>query len=536
MAPIARLTPPRVATIARMSDLAGGGTENGKPTHLISTTALFWALGFTLFLYGSRRSAGSEFFFDEAWRVDIIRSSNPFSSMRGVNAPIPPLWPWILHISSAVLGDGPGTLRVQGTALAALCPAFAGQLMRVLPLPRNATPRASWAGGLFLGSIGTIGTATLLNGTLVPQYFNDYAFQGALVLVLVILVYFADRGWMSVYVVLPVTFLVTVGSIAGLFVLPAVLLWALLSPLRLYRRLLAPWFGLMGVTAALLHVGLYRHQVDSGLTGFWSAHVLHGSSQTITGALLTLVRTAGSIVVPYFATDRSWIPFGTGLLLGAGFGFVAIRRTWPWLGRIGVSAWIVAAMASVGVSWPVTAVRVNVPFLVLWFVAALIGLRWLVYRLTSRGADAILVAAVLPMTAISFGHTFWDPSSAFAKGINSDMQIIRDSTATRVVVVGYHFMSAPYLHDGLINRRSDADRYRFIQDTLAEPLTDRDLMVLVEQERLDVGDEVWCVIPFEVGEETMELACALDEPEFEMLASVVGAHSRIIGFRVPSSG
>ena len=529
------------------SERAPVQTSTAPPRpHLLVSSLVLWGIGFVAMLVYSRQLLHTDFFFDEAWRSDIIRSSHPFATMRTIDTPIPPLWPWILHASSAIVGGRFFGLRLQGAALAALCPALIGQLVRVLDAPRQTgqvpTRGPQWARGLTRAVLATVFAAACLDGSSVATYFNDYAFQGALALAMVLVLFGIDQGWWRAWWAVPAVLAVAVGTLSGLFLLPAAAVWALRPARRQHARVVLPALAASGAVASALYLSLYRGRVDDALTSFWADDILRHGTRSVAGTFVHLVRTAGGFLYP--TTDQTWtIPLGL-LLLGLGaYGFAQLRQRWPWLGRMGASAWVIAAAASVVASWPVTTVRVNMPFLVLWITAAFIGVAHLFDRAVAAAPGrvtparvTIALAAVVALFSLSSLPDQYPRTGLFAKGLDGDLQIIRASSAPHILVFGYHWMSFPYIHDGLINRHGDGGRYRTVQDSLADPLVERDVVALAEQQHRRPGDEVWCVIPIGVDGDVAERACPFDRDGYTPITTQQGRRSIIIGYRVTAAG
>jgi len=389
--------------------------------------------------------------------------------------------------------------------------------------------------------LATVFAAACLDGSSVATYFNDYAFQGAVALAMVLVLFGIDQRWWRAWWAVPAVLAVAVGTLSGLFLLPAVALWALRPSRRQHVRVLLPALVVSGAIALALYLSLYRGRVDAALTSFWADDILRHGTRSVVGTFVHLVRTAGGFLYP--TTDQAWtIPLGL-VLLGLGaYGFAQLRRSWPWLGRMGASAWAIAAVASVVASWPVTTVRVNMPFLVLWITAAFIGFAHLFDRVadatphgTPARATAALTAAVALFSVSSLPDQY-PRTGLFAKGLDGDLQIIRASTAPHILVLGYHWMSFPYIHDGLINRHDDGDRYHTIQDSLSDPLVDRDVVALAAQEHLQPGDELWCVIPIGVDGDVADRACPFDREGYTPITTQQGRRSIIIGYRVTAAG
>jgi hypothetical protein len=184
------------------------------------------------------------------------------------------------------------------------------------------------------------------------------------------------------------------------------------------------------------------------------------------------------------------------------------------------------------VSWSATAVRVNLPFVWLWFFAAIVGIGVVILRVTPRIG---LPAAALAATVISLvvrTIAYKPGTGAFARGLNRDLDPIRNSSASRIAVVGFHFMLAPYLHDGLVNNAADRTRYQFIQENYEETAIYDNLPSKIAALNLPAGAEVWCIVPYDIGPDASTKACLLDPTKFTIFFNEREARAVLNGARV----
>ena len=137
----------------------------------------------------------------------------------------------------------------------------------------------------------------------------------------------------------------------------------------------------------------------------------------------------------------------------------------------------------------------------------------------------------LVLVAINVVETPDSSAQAFARGLDDDLSAIRDSRAPQIVVVAYHFMSKPYIHDGLMNGESGGSRYRFIQEVIGDPLVYSGLSSAIDEMNLIDGAEVWCIIPYEIGPDSTEQACVLDRSEFKEFYNERLDRAIVIGLR-----
>ncbi|MCE9623061.1 MAG: hypothetical protein K8R99_12020 [Actinomycetia bacterium] len=515
--------------------------HESRPSRVVETTLAFWALSFVLLLLFAWSDLHREFYFDEAWRADIIRSAHPLAelnAMRGIAAPIPPLWLGILHVASAVVPGGFSSLRIQSLLLASLFPALAGQIVRTIGAGHRALVDRRH-GAFILGAIAAVAASASLDSFGIVFYLNDYPFQAALVSAFVLAWFYVERGWMALVWMSPFLVLMAFGTIAGLFILPAYAIWLFRS--SAHRKSLAGWLPLLGagLVAGFLYLATYRGQSSAGLEAYWAGHILRPGDVPIVDTFRVLLRTCGSMAFPGPIVARLDEVSGLIFLCLAVVGFRDLNRSWPWIVRSALIAWAIAVVASLAVKWPVTAVRVNLPFLSLWIVAGFIGLQRVIaicVRGRPRLALAVLVVPVLALVVLNAAEEPDSSAQAFARGLDGDLSVIRDSRAPQVVVVAYHFMSKPYIRGGLMNDDSGGSRYRLIQEAVGDPLVYSGLAAAIDELNLIDEAEVWCVIPYEIGPDATEQACVLDRDEFEEFYNERLDRAQLIGLRKVSSG
>jgi hypothetical protein len=188
----------------------GSTAPSSRPDHLIVTTLAFWAIAFALLVVFSRTAIRQEFFFDEAWRADVIRSSNPLDRLKAFKTPLPPLWPMLLHFTGHVIRGRFTALRLQATALAAFLPAVLGQLSRLASAslwPAVRQRRADAA-----GLVATIACCGFVGSVGLGAYLNDYVFQAALTGAMVLAWLGIDREWWKPIWSVPIMLAMAVGT------------------------------------------------------------------------------------------------------------------------------------------------------------------------------------------------------------------------------------------------------------------------------------------------------------------------------------
>jgi hypothetical protein len=249
----------------------------------------------------------------------------------------------------------------------------------------------------------------------------------------------------------------------------------------------------------------------------------------VAGTVGELVRTCGNYVVPVIHSPSVRFAVGGAVLAVCTAGLRLARAAWRPFTLLAVSAWAWAAIASMAVSWPVTAERVNVPFFQLWLLAAVLAVVRACELLPRRAAIAAVAALVTALALVNLP----DPLNhhAWAIGLDRQLQPVRASGAPRVVVLGYHWLVYPYLHDGLVNRRADGGRYVIVAEHRDGEFRGIDAATLLAPFDLRAGDEVWCVVAEGVLPEEAQNACVLDPARYNLVAREAGERGILIGYR-----
>jgi hypothetical protein len=511
-----------------------------RPRHVLATTALYWAVGFVAMVAFSKATLRQEFFFDEAWRADVARSADIIGRMRDFKTPLPPLWAFVLNFTSRLMPGRFTSLRLQGLALAALLPALAGQLARVAQRSASRTKatdnsRTSRYFSDLVGLVTVLTCSAMLAGLALTAYLNDYAFQGALVAALVLAWFLVDREWARPIVLAPILFAMAVGTMAGLFVLPAFAVWLWQRRGRRDLRVVQISTLLTIAGAGTTYLALYRHQTEPSLERYWAGSLFRHGQYSLLRTLGNTAAEVGKVLISYRSQNYALaVALGLVAFCFALVGLRVLHRWWPWFVRAAVSTWLLAVAGSIALSWPATVVRVNVPFVWLWAVAAVFGFIEVVTRLAQarvRFGPTVGALGVATIAVVTMRIAYQPGPDAFARGLDRDLNTVRASRADRIIVVAYHFMSSPYMHDGLVNNVANRGRYQFIQENYEETVTYTNLGNLLDQLHPKPGTEVWCVIPFEVGPDATGKACALDPARYEIFYNERQGRSVVIGAR-----
>lgn len=489
-----------------------------------------------LLVVGARADLTKEFFFDEAWRVDIVRAADPLARYRTNNAPFPPAWPFLMRVGTVFVPDGFGWMRMLGLAIAAVFPATTGVLVANLVLDRSGRTARTRRGRATTATAASLATAAacavLAYAMGVVQYLNDYLFQAAAVSLFVLVWYLCDRGRLSRWTVGLLFPVLPLATISGMFVLPAATVWLFwplraMSPGTLARQTLAPLSSLL--VAGWLYVGFYRPQIDDSLSSYWAADVLRDGNLNPFERLDSMFRSVSQSVVPQPFGLRDGILVGLVVIGLSVVGQVVLARVWGWWAACCLSGFGFAIVFSYAGSWPVTAGRVNLAFLWMWMVSALVGAvvgaaRAVAGREVRLFALSGFVAALLLLPVPPPGP------EPYARGLYSDLAVVAASPFRRNLVVSYHFMSHFYSHDALVNLPHGDREFTVIRQRPGDRSLIDDLDGELTRAGLASFDAVWCVVPFELGPDDADLACRLGAPGWTREIDHRGTRAIIIGW------
>jgi hypothetical protein len=290
--------------------------------------------------------------------------------------------------------------------------------------------------------------------------------------------------------------------------------------------------GSAGV-ALTLYEWLYRPVVDHEIRRYWADATLRESS--LDSVLRTswgrLMQASISDAVNVFPSGYNG-PLAAVLIVGlAVTGFILLGRLWVWFPIAFVSAWAMAAAASLA-GWPMAPERMNLPILWMFHTAVVVAVIYGVARLMRHPALVVGTGAMLVWA-------FWpaplpNDREPFARGLTSDLDIVAASPDTRNIVVNYHRMSHWYADDRLVTGYRGPDTFTIVREPLHDPapLYDHPDDV-VRAAGWRPGTAVWCVVPFEVGPEAGSRACRLGLPGLTKQVQTRKQRAYIIGWLPP---
>lgn len=484
----------------------------------------------------------SDWFFDEAWRADMIRTPWSFERYRLHDTPIPPGWlvgNWTVF---EVLPSRRPVIRVVAHLPVVLTTWLLYDLLaRTLSASRSDGGEAASTGRARLVAAATVVLLLLTPAMAAPiTYLNNYTVD---LLVAVALVWgcraITDgdvrRGTVAVVVAGALAPLIAQG---GALVLPAILV---VLVLRSRVDGTPRWLRLVPIgTAALAAVGgavvaltLYLPVArDGSVDDFWASESLAGLG--LLGWIPRWWTTFAAAALPTWLHGQAL----ASLVLGAAtiVGLVVLWRRFALAVIAPVTAQAAALVTAVVTGWPVTVVRVNLAFQAFFVLAAVLGAvvgtiavvdragRALAGRrdrpevpvtssprrvVIATAGFAMAFAAMWPGQVLRFSTS----QDVFARGLSDDLTEIAAMSAPGDVVIGFHHMSSWYLHDVLVT--SAAAPGLVVLDELEHGPEIVDDPVATIAALAPTARRVWCVLPFELGPEGTFERCLL-EPTWEV--------------------
>jgi hypothetical protein len=479
------------------------------------------------------REYGKDYYFDEMWRADLIGTPTFLHRYLTNNAPAPPGWFFVLRLVGVVLPNGAPGLRIQNAALDVLMFLLLALLLDRM-LARSTRRRVT----KLLAPVSASLVALFPAYANLAQYLNDYLFQGACTVGVVVLWRVHDDWRPGRIALLASIALLPLVTLSGLLLLPVIAVDLLRRDFTAARgrdlaRRLALTIGAFAASAAVgltVHVWLYRPVVDHEIRRYWADATLSESSlgDVLRTSWTRLMEASISGAVNVFPSGYNG-PVTAWVIVGlAAAGFVLLGRLWAWYPIAFVSAWVMAAVASLA-GWPMTPERVNLPILWMFHCAVVVAIVYLIARVVRHPALVVGAGAILLLA-------FWPappPHGAepFARGLTTDLNVVASSPDTRNIVVSYHPMSHWYADDRLVNQYRGPNQFTIVREPWhdASPLYD-DADGRVRAAGWTPGTAVWCVIPFELGPEASSRACQVGLPGLTKRVQIRGQRANIVGW------
>ena len=474
------------------------------------TLAVLMALSAVMLGVLAKPALRLEYFFDEAWRADMIRTPWTLARYRQHDTPIPPGWLAGMWAIFAVLPSKRPIVR-----LVALMPYFVAVGFGFDAMRRLLRTKHDERSSILLAAVVVLPLPFVPAVAQVATYLNNYLTDIA---VGSVLMWGCVRWWlgderpgfaalMSVALVGPF-----LGQ-ASTFMLPAALVMLLTrrtATVRWTDRRL--WVtGVMFVMSSLTVYWFFLRTVrQDNLQGFWADEALTGTTWGRVPA-----RWWKSFIDQALPRSISGKPLAVALIVGLLlFGaWTMWRLCRPWIVMV-LSAEAVALVLSSAKGFPFTITRVNLGFLWPLFALILLGLVTALMAVAQRlaGRSLTVVGVVVSLAAL----VVWISrptevlnaaagNDVFARGLTHDISDLTANLTPGDVVVAYHTMSGWYVHDRLVNDL--APRIVLLEEVAIGGRIMSDLDGLV-QERAPQSQHVWCVIPYEVGTRSAS-ACSM---------------------------
>jgi hypothetical protein len=494
---------------------------------------------------------GEDWFADEMWRANLVRSPHWWELYRSWDTPTPPGFVVVLRAYGWLFPTGPTALRVITLlTLVATLLLLLRLLLEIIdrapvvalpgggrtPQPPQRTRRsmqiAAFAACVALPLLGAFG----VQRTFVP-YFVESAFAVALVLLCALL----DRSTRAWPVLLAVMIATPLFAIATLFFLvptTAYLLWWC-QRCGDRRRLL--WsVATAAVSAAVsltVYVVAYRPVNKSTIGDYWDFASLQGHPGRFASLLADTWRGLRDGVLSWShpsVAERFLWPMR--LLIGACLvaGMVSLGRRWPAFVALVGGAWVAVVAASAAVGWPMTPERVNLAVFTFVYAAIGFGAMRIVGVLARELAPVAAAATVAAVAVVWPAHQTPLPNDEFLRGLTADLEAIGDSPADENVVLTYHFSTKWYAEDALVTARPGGRHFEVVPETYTDVRVYDPAFVAAVVGELPPGAAVWCVIAFDAGPEASERACQVP-PGLILIADFRGNRAIVRGYLTPVS-
>lgn len=471
-----------------------------------------------------------DYYFDEAWRADMIGSHWTFALYRRHDTPIPPGWLMSMWTIFSVVPTRRPLVRAVNCLPYVIAVVFmfdaARLLLRKRYDERTSIVLAFTSVAPILATPAMAQLATYLN-----NYFTDIAL--AAILVWAVLRWQRDRVWWALAAVAVVA---AVGPWLGqgvLLMIPGALAMLWIDVRRTKQpdaqgRLLA--IGAIFLGSAAASYLLFLRTVQPTVASFWANDSVAGL-----GPIALVRRWLSSFVdqtLPRAFTHNRLATAVLVVMTLAGLTFLW-RHGRSVLGIV-ASAEVLAVALSYAKGWPYTFVRLNVPFLWIIIMAFWLGLALtvhgvlsVVFRQSLQGQRIGLAVAMLAITWVCRPTDVVRAAAGtavFARGLTDDLEVIANGAKPGDAVATYHPLSVWYAHNRLLN--DPAPPIVLLDELRYGPRLSTDLASIIDQQA-PTATHAWCVVPFELGGPASTAACQLPTDTWTLTSSQVLTRSEI---------
>ena len=487
---------------------------------------LFFAVPLTtvLVLVMARPGISIDWFFDEAWRADMVRSSFGFERYFAHNTPTAPGWVFVHQLLFNVLPPTRQLLR-----LVAVLPAIPAWVL-IGSIIRSKLSGRIGSVGAGVVSLSTIALVLIQPGDAhLVSYFNNYSLETLFTaLVLWSVTHHNIEVASKTILVLATIGPWIVQAPLMLLVVAVPVVWSRSDSAA--RRTLM--FGSVGavVSLAVTYFFFLRPVANreipglASITGYWEGETFQAAG--VVGAGKLVIRTMMFAVLPQ---PLEWTLIGW-VLIAIG-GVVGVAVMWScfrfWVIAIPLTQLQILA-ASIVVGWPISFTRVNhaVGLLVTALIA--LGISMLMWWIATRVPRSSVALAVL-LTCVA-AALLWPSglrqaaggTGVFARGLSDDMDLLAPQLSDGDVVLGYHSMSSWYLHDRLV---TEGDVPIVLLDELEFGIFLQQEPERLIDEQLLAAEMVWCVLPWELGD-LITQQCQLSN-EWELVGTQVLSRAEV---------
>ena len=479
-------------------------------------------------VYLWRPAARLDFYFDEMWRIEQVRSPDPVGAYLDGPAPIPPGWVISLSALFEVFPARRPSLRLAAASVGVPSGVLFIVTLRRL-LERSFDRPRAWAAATMGGAMTFATPGLALHMTYFNNYMADVAVAVSIIWVLVALDDDPNAAapWWALFVVAVMAPWFALGA---LFLLPGAAIIVFLH--RRANPKLAAAAAMSTLVSTVIAGWFFLRPVANGatLSDFWKPET---PAIGIRDFLHRYVDSMNEAVSPTWTDGR---PVAVIAIIGfAALGGVVLHRAWVWWLPLFLLAQLLAVATSVATGWPATFVRNNSSFQILVAALAPLGIavaivgtvEWVKHRTHSLAAAATCAGTLVVVVALA-----WLPRSiaanaasteVFARGLSDDATFIASNARPGDLAVAYH-LNGPYLRDRLSNFDDVAPGVRVIDEAREGSNVGTDLDRWVDADTTTI----WCLIPFEAGPDATAASCRPLAPDWSPVAVTTGERATIV--------